>query len=315
MNLNRPLSNRYCEYHEDTCHDTERCFQLINLIEGKIRKGQLSHFVQPKEPRRSSVRDSDKIIDVISGGFAAGGVSNNLKKSYAREVYRIDSKKPKRNPNPTISFSDADYLAGLIEGHQDALVITTQIGNKTVKKILVDNGSSIDILYHSAFSRMNLGDRKIQDAKGVSLYGFTGNKVRVVGVIDLPVLFGIAPNQSWQIVKFHIVNVASMYNAILWRTSLATLKAIISNPHLKWYFPPNLEAERSVEVNKLQDNVIWATRYQKRLKSLTHRSIKWSRSTQKKPSKSIKAIRTSHSKSKSQRRSPSKWKTRKKSLK
>lgn len=126
--------------------------------------------MQLDEPRRSSIRDSDGIIDVISGGFAAGGASNNSKKAYAREVYRIDLKKPKRNPNPIIFFSDADYLAWLIEGRQYALVITTQIGNNIVKKILVDNGSSVDILYHSAFARMNLGDRKIQDAKSVPLY-------------------------------------------------------------------------------------------------------------------------------------------------
>lgn len=122
-----------------------------------------------------------------------GDTSNNSKKLYAGEVFQVGSKKPHRNPTPIISFSDADYDDNMIDGHQDALVITTKIGTNTVKKILVDNGSSVDILYHHSYSRMDLGDRKLSEAKGAPLYGFIGNEVRVVGVIDLPILFGSSP--------------------------------------------------------------------------------------------------------------------------
>lgn len=38
-------------------------------------------------------------------------------------------------------------------------------------------------------------------------------------------------------VKFHVVNAISSYNAILGRTTLAALKAITSIPHLKIKFP------------------------------------------------------------------------------
>ena len=106
--------------------------------------------------------DSDRVIDVISGGIAAGGDSNNSKKQYAREVYQVHpgvAKKPKPSP-PVISFLEADRSPGLLDDHQDPLVITTKIGTNTVKKILIDTGSAVDILYHDAFSRMDLGDRK-----------------------------------------------------------------------------------------------------------------------------------------------------------
>ena len=84
----------------------------------------------------------------------------------------------------------------MIKGHQDALVITAKIGSNTVKKLLVDDGSAVDILYYGALSRMNLGDRKLNETKIPPLFGFTGNEVRVVGTIDLPVLFGTAPCQA-----------------------------------------------------------------------------------------------------------------------
>lgn len=84
----------------------------------------------------------------------------------------------------------------MIEGHQHAIVITANIGTNTVKKILIENGSSVDILYNSAYSRMKLGDRKIDNTKTSPLYGFTGNKVKVIEIIDMPVLFRSPPCQS-----------------------------------------------------------------------------------------------------------------------
>lgn len=167
MKHGRPPSSRYCEYHEDTGHTTEQCFQLSNLIESKIRKGKLVHFTDSDAPiPREIQRDDDRIIDVIFGGVAAGGSSNNSRKSYAMEVFNINLEAIKRqrlNPSPVITFSDEDFSPRMIENHQDALVITKKVGAHTVKKILIDNGSSVDILYHHAFSRMNIRDRKLEN--------------------------------------------------------------------------------------------------------------------------------------------------------
>ncbi|XP_074323018.1 uncharacterized protein LOC141659967 [Apium graveolens] len=139
----------------------KQCFQLNNFNEGKIHRGQLVHYVQhDDEPKRHHRGEDDRVIDVIFGGIAAGGLSHNSRK-LAREVFNVNpstTKRPRANPSPVISFSDDDYRPGLIEGHQDVLVITTRVGNNTVKKMLVDNGSYVDVLYHHAFSRMDIGD-------------------------------------------------------------------------------------------------------------------------------------------------------------
>lgn len=83
---------------------------------------------------------------------------------------------------------------------------------------------------------MDMGDRKMVNTH-TPLYGFTGNEVKVVGTIDLPVLFGTLPYQTWKIVKLHVISASSSYNAILGRTTIAALKAIISISHLKMKFP------------------------------------------------------------------------------
>ncbi|XP_074347371.1 uncharacterized protein LOC141686220 [Apium graveolens] len=84
---------------------------------------------------------------------------------------------------------------------------------------------------------MDLGDRKFDTSKGTPLYGFTGNEVKLVGVIDLPVLFGSPPCQISRIVKFHVVNTISSFNAIIGRTTIGPVKAITSIAHLKMKFP------------------------------------------------------------------------------
>lgn len=96
-----------------------------------------------------------------------------------------------------------------------------------MKKILIDNGSSVDILYHHAFSKMDLGDRKLGNTH-TPLYGFTGHEVKVAGTIDLHVLFGSMPCQTRKVVKFHGISAYSRYNSILGRTTIIALKAITS---------------------------------------------------------------------------------------
>ena len=55
--------------------------------------------------------------------------------------------------NDDITFRDSD--AHLVHHpHYDALVITAMMTNNKVHRILVDNGSSVDILYYQAFQKM-----------------------------------------------------------------------------------------------------------------------------------------------------------------
>jgi hypothetical protein len=66
------------------------------------------------------------------------------------EVYSVQKPPKSRNrETQIIGFSNDDY-AGVSLPHTDTLVVTLVIANHKIHKILIDTGSSADILYKSA---------------------------------------------------------------------------------------------------------------------------------------------------------------------
>ena len=57
-----------------------------------------------------------------------------------------------RADEPAIVFMDRDARR-LHYPHDDAIVITLVIVNYTTRRVLIDNGSSVDILYYPAYQQ------------------------------------------------------------------------------------------------------------------------------------------------------------------
>ena len=60
-----------------------------------------------------------------------------------------------RVDNPIIGFSEEDARR-LHHPHDDALIISIWVEDYNTHQVLVDNGSSADILYYSAFQQMRI---------------------------------------------------------------------------------------------------------------------------------------------------------------
>ena len=60
------------------------------------------------------------------------------------------------------------------------------IGNSSVKRVLVDGGASIDILFHETFIRMGYNDSQLT-LSDMHVYGFNGVDTKVEGIIQLPI--------------------------------------------------------------------------------------------------------------------------------
>ncbi|XP_058189244.1 uncharacterized protein LOC131306832 [Rhododendron vialii] len=133
--------------------------------------------------------------------------------------------RPEETPKWTITFTERD-LEFVHTPHSDALVVTVQIGVHDVKRILIDQGSSAEVMYYDLFKKLDLPESALQPAE-VPLIGFNGTPVWPLGRIFLPV---VASSKTLT-VEFIVVNVPSLYNAILGRAWLHDMQAIASTYH------------------------------------------------------------------------------------
>ena len=96
-----------------------------------------------------------------------------------------------RIDNPIIGFLEDDARCPH-HPHDDAFVISIQIGDYNIHWVLVDNGSSVDILYYPAFQQMWI-NREHLVPTNAPLVGFGGTKVYPLGAVTLPVTVGDYP--------------------------------------------------------------------------------------------------------------------------
>ncbi|KAL5571187.1 hypothetical protein UlMin_020784 [Ulmus minor] len=251
---NKRDNTKYCRFHRDTGHTTEECRVLKDEVERLIQRGQLREYVrganqQPRQPAQPVARpqqqdNHDLEVRTIMGGPATGE-TNRARKNYARQS-RTDpfphqvnltghkEKIPRLSDDPIV-FTESE-ARGLWHPHTDAIVVTLRIAGRKVFRILVDNGSSADILFKSTFNRMNLVGVKIKPTAS-SLSGFTGDSISSEGILNLPVELGSSPCQHIQAVDFVLVDCPSPYNAIIGRPTLNKIRAVTSTYHLLVKFP------------------------------------------------------------------------------
>ena len=124
----------------------------------------------------------------------------------------------------------------MLAPHDDPLVIRAVVANKTVHRVLVDNGNSVDIIFASAFDKIDIGRERLEPVS-THLQGFSGEKVLPLDLIQLVLTLGDPPCQATTIARFLVVDVPSAYNMLLGRPSLNSIKAIPSAYHMMIKFP------------------------------------------------------------------------------
>ena len=198
---------KYCEFHKGHGHRTNDYIQLRKEIANLIRRGHLSRYVasegqervQPPPPHQPTpVQHQPPLgeIHVIFGGFAGGGESSLARKAHLRSIrsgetleVQTISKLPRLDT--TITFSNFD-MEGCQHPHDDPLVIKAIVANKTIHRVLVDNGSSAGIIFASAFDKMGIGREKLE-LVNACLRGFSGERVLPLGSVQLVLTLGDPP--------------------------------------------------------------------------------------------------------------------------
>ena len=138
------------------------------------------------------------MVRVIAGGPTLAGDSNRLRKNYPR--YAMTSKEVFFNTRVVervrirqvpIMWADEDEEE-ILYPHEDALVIKVTAVSKKFDRILVDTGSSVNVLFKSTLEEMGIKDLRLEHTN-TSLKGFGRGKLVLLGVVELPVTIGSSP--------------------------------------------------------------------------------------------------------------------------
>ena len=163
---------------------------------------------------------------MIVGGTAVIRSSKRARKTYLKMVQNVQLTgavlRIAQRESPTVEFSEEDARR-LHHLHDDALVVSIRIEDYNMHKVLIDKGSSADILYYPALQQMGIS-REWLVPTNAPLVGFGGTRELPLGAVTLSVMVGDYPQQITKNVTFLVVDCSSAYNAILGRPTLNSWK-------------------------------------------------------------------------------------------
>lgn len=159
---------KYCTYYKQNGHKTEDCMSLKSHLERLVKDVHPKDYVKKERTNRvQRGRQDDKqngnepevIINVIhlAPESKESGQSRTQTRmaSHAKQVMTAEldpAVKRARKEKPKIWFSDED-LEGVQLPHNDPLLLTLRLKNFLVRWVLVDPGSSSEILYYNCFKK------------------------------------------------------------------------------------------------------------------------------------------------------------------
>jgi len=132
-------------------------------------------------------------------------------------------------------FRRADLL-DVVSHDNDPVVISVITAGRKVHRVLVDQGSSADVMFWSAFNKLRLSPDLLRPYTGC-LYGFADNQVEVRGYLELRTTFTDGTASRTESIRYLVVNANSAYNILLGRPALYRLNAVASMHHMKMKLP------------------------------------------------------------------------------
>ncbi|KAM1192930.1 hypothetical protein ACFXTH_013244 [Malus domestica] len=120
-----------------------------------------------------------------------------------------EGKYQKPNWDPICLYPEEER--GIIYPHNDPLIVEAHIANFEVRRILVDTGASINIMFAEAFKAFNVAEHLL-DRLISPLISFSGDIVQHLGSIHLPYIIGTGPYTATITTNFLVVDCPTAYN-------------------------------------------------------------------------------------------------------
>ncbi|KAK8923897.1 hypothetical protein KSP39_PZI019096 [Platanthera zijinensis] len=252
-------NSQYCEFNKEKGHLIEDCKTLQQLVERLLAEGKIKDLSKKSDSSKPStskgkevdevqlecveIEDVDRLgpinvrpecFDADEEGalgrlfFIHGGAGTEAtQKSSIARVSRADvASSSSSAPYGGDIFFGQEDLPQTANPFDDAVVVKAAIGDYAVDRILIDTGSSVNLLFKSTFQALRTG-KPLLSTEG-PLYGFSGERKEVEGSVTLSVKLGGAIKP----IQFIVLDAPSCYHAIFGRPLLNKYQAVVSTYHL-----------------------------------------------------------------------------------
>jgi hypothetical protein len=227
------ILNAQCPYHKDMRHTLQNCKDFKHSIENGRPFQPLPPPPprgpgEPRQPQQQEGRGSrafpriDGEVNVIFGGHGSQE-SKRQQKLNDRQILVVATSPPAlyRWSEHPITFTWADQWLNFDHLGKYPLLIDPVNQESRVKKVLVDEGSSINITFPRTLLGLGVTLKDLHESD-TPFFGIVPTEGEYpLGHIYMPVTFGTPENYRTEFLRFEVASFDCGYNAIIGRTRLA----------------------------------------------------------------------------------------------
>jgi hypothetical protein len=235
------ILNAQCPYHKDMRHTLQNCrdfkhsvghsrpFQPLPPPPPRGGPGEPQQPQQQEKGRGGAFPRIDREVNVIFGGHGSQE-SKRQQKLNNRQILVATTGPPApyRWSEHPITFTQADQWLNFDHPGKLPLLVDPVIRESRVKKVLVDGGSSINVIFPQTLQGLGVPLKELPESDTPFFGIVTTEGEYPLGHIYMPVTFGTPENYRTEFLRFEVVNFDCGYNAIIGRPVLAKFMAI---PH------------------------------------------------------------------------------------
>jgi hypothetical protein len=236
-NLFNKMLKESCPYHQGPVkHTLEKCVMLRRYFHkaGPPAEGGRALDNDKREGHKAVEFLEVHDCFMIYGGQVANTSARHHKQE-RREVCSVRVAAPVYLDwsNKPITFDQGDHPDCVPSPGKYPLVVDPVIGNVRLTKVLMDRGSSLNIIYVETLELLQIDLSSIW-ADAAPFHGIIpGKRVQPLGQLYLPICFGTPSNFRKETLTFEVVGLRGTYHAVLGRPCYAKFMVVPNYTYLK----------------------------------------------------------------------------------
>ena len=170
--------NAWCEFYQAYNHLIPNCLTLAHQLDELVKNGLLRDYLQEKQGTEDTVATRGGPghevpvhgeVHTIAGGFSGGGCTASQRRRYVRTVMSVEAPRTNDAFDVDLVFTKAD-LEDVVPHDNDLVVISMITAGTKVHRVLVDQGSSANVMFWANF-KLQLSPDMLRSYDSY-LYGF-----------------------------------------------------------------------------------------------------------------------------------------------